>query len=177
MASLVCHPDAVRWWINLNQLARSPWDQFGSFSFRSNSMNFSNWQMWLSQLIWMSASFPFVTWLFATALLILAGQIVWQGRRGLTVGKWLCGIRVLRPTLRPCGIPKSLLREILLVPESLFLMTYVPAIVAMLITRHCRRFGDCFADTIVIRQSRIAAKMPAGGKADFPLKPAITATG
>jgi uncharacterized RDD family membrane protein YckC len=54
--------------------------------------------------------------------LMMAVQILWQARTGRTIGKWICGIEVLRTTLRPCGLTRSLLREILLVVDAVFFL-------------------------------------------------------
>ena len=52
--------------------------------------------------------------------------VVMQARWGCSLGKWICGLRVVRTTLRPCGFVRSLLREVLLGVDTLFLLTGFP---------------------------------------------------
>ena len=76
--------------------------------------------------------------------------IVAQSRWGVTPGKWLCRLRVVRTTLRPCGFARSLLREFLMIADAPLLLTILPAILAMVTTDHRQRIGDLFADTVVV---------------------------
>lgn len=85
--------------------------------------------------------------LLAMALLYIAVQ----GRFSVTPGKWLCGLRTVQSSLRPCGFSKSLLREILLFVENLLLICWTPAILLIAFTELRQRLGDLIADTIVVR--------------------------
>ena len=92
------------------------------------------------------------------ALIVLASllamaflSIAVQGRFSVTPGKWLCGLRTVQSSLRPCGFSKSLLREILLFVENLLLICWTPAILLIAFTELRQRLGDLLADTIVVR--------------------------
>jgi uncharacterized RDD family membrane protein YckC len=93
---------------------------------------------------------PAVIWIGPAWLAL----IVSAGICGYTPGKWLCGIRVLRTTLRPCGVLRSLLRELLLwidVPQG---VTAIPAVICLIATQNRQRIGDLAADTIVTMRPR-----------------------
>lgn len=88
---------------------------------------------------------------FLAFLVMYFLYIAMQGWYGLTPGKWVCRLRVVQTSLRPCGFAKSLLREVLLAMESLYLFAWTPAILLVAFSRLRQRFGDLLADTIVIR--------------------------
>lgn len=149
LISIVLHPEASQWWI----MVCSPVQN----NFSSGVIPWTDWAR--RQLtIWNAIreqffSFPFVWWILVLALLATFIQIIWQARSGKTIGKWICGIEVVRTTFRPCGFTRSLLREILLVVDSLFLLCWVPGVTAMLSTSLHQRLGDYFSDTIVVRSN------------------------
>jgi uncharacterized RDD family membrane protein YckC len=103
-----------------------------------------------------------MVWLFVT--LILTGMLYLfvnsflQGWWGITLGKWICGIRTVRTTLRPCGFFRALLRELLIVADTLFGMTLLPVTLAIAFSSFRQRLGDMVADTIVIRKPVLIAK-------------------
>lgn len=150
LISVALHPDAAIWWIKTVHSLNSARVEFARISIRNWLLNFQNPAQKGSEFVWTLFSMPFVWWLFVPAILILVGQIIWQGQSGLTIGKWLCGIKVVRTTLRPCGLSRSLLREILLVVDSLCLLSWIPGVLTILMTARCQRSGDFCADTIVI---------------------------
>lgn len=90
--------------------------------------------------------------LLLSVLLILIINSWLQGRWGVTLGKWLCGIRTVRSTLRPCGFARAMLRELLLLADTLFVLSYIPATLLIAFTNCRQRIGDMVADTIVIRK-------------------------
>ena len=103
----------------------------------------------LLQLIWV---------IFGSLLIqlfILVVTSLFQGYWGVTLGKWICGIRTVRTTLRPCGFLRSLLREILILVDTIFTWTWVPAVLCIAFTSCQQRLGDLAADTIVIRKPKI----------------------
>ena len=95
-----------------------------------------NGNLVIQSLIWAAVVFFFL--------------IVAQSSWGVTPGKRLCRLRVVRTTLRPCGFARSLLRELLMIADAPFLLTILPAILAMVSTDHRQRIGDLFADTVVV---------------------------
>ena len=100
---------------------------------------------------------------FVAASFLLAAI---QGRWGITPGKWLCGLRVVRTTLIPCGFAKSLYRELLLPLDNLYFLCPVPGIARIAFSEKRQRFGDFAADTIVVYAANQSRKN-AEGKADL----------
>ena len=84
------------------------------------------------------------------SILLFIGMILTQSRWGVTPGKWLLGLRTWRTTLRPCGVARSLLRELLMVFDAPLMLTPLPGITSMLATDCRQRLGDLAADTLVI---------------------------
>ena len=106
----------------------------------------------LPDVLTSSALFVVMTWM--------------QSRWGVTPGKWLCSIRTIRTTLRPCGFARSLLRELMMTVDAPLLLTPIPAIASMLVT-HCRqRLGDLAADTLVIDVRRSRPRNPTTKETD-----------
>ena len=83
------------------------------------------------------------------AVYVLSLLIV-QGRTGLTPGKWLCGLRTLRTTLKPCGFARSLARELVLCVDACHFLCWAPGIVTIALTDCRQRLGDLVADTLVV---------------------------
>ncbi len=77
-------------------------------------------------------------------------MVRYEGCYGVTPGKWLCGIRTMRTTLRPCGFARALLRELLMWFDTPLLLTILPGMMCMLSTEQRQRIGDLVADTIVV---------------------------
>ena len=73
-----------------------------------------------------------------------------EGFWGFTPGKWLCGIRTRRTTLRPCGMLRAFARELLVFADSVFFLTWLPGVLLIAFTPHRQRLGDLTADTVVI---------------------------
>ena len=84
------------------------------------------------------------------SIVLFIVMILIQSRWGFTPGKWLLGLRMLRTTLRPCGVARSLLRELLMAVDAPMLLTPLPGITSMLSTDCRQRLGDLAADTLVI---------------------------
>lgn len=154
LAAVVWHPDFSAWWASL------PTDIFSFLLTPNPQATWSDYarllqSIFLQPIYWsrLSAFFtpPVNLWLIVAGFAILLSQATWQGITGQTIGKWLCGIRVLRVTLRPCGFARSLLRELLLVVDSVGLLSWVPGLLCMVGTSRGQRIGDYLADTVVVR--------------------------
>lgn len=106
---------------------------------------------------------PSITSLFLPS--IIWAVITWSvcvistGLWGTTPGKWLFSVRVVRSTLRPCGVLQALLRELLVWIDSPQLVWPMPGIVCQLMTEHRQRIGDLVAGTIVIQLSKPASPL------------------
>lgn len=85
---------------------------------------------------------------WAVGMFVLS--VLMEGRTGAFVGKKLCGLRVLRTTLRPCSVSRILLRELLLCVDTANLLSPIPAVFAILSNEQRQRIGDLVADTIVV---------------------------
>ena len=152
MFAIVCHQDFVGWCYELTTPVRLVLSHLCDERGDLNRLSFVEVRALFADWFTALATVRFQPWLFAIALLIGVAQLIWQARSGRTVGKWLCGLKVLRTTLRPCGFARSLLRELLLVLDSLCLLSWIPGVISILTTTHSQRIGDRLADTIVIRE-------------------------
>ena len=146
LASVILHPDVTGWWLEVKSL----WWQIVPSTSAPLKLPLEIADL-LGKLSWELTSVPSLPHFYLIAILILALQTIVQGRTGRTLGKWLLGIKVIRTTLRPCGIANSLLREILLVFDSVMLLSWIPGVVLILATRNAQRIGDLFAGTVVVR--------------------------
>lgn len=90
------------------------------------------------------------------ALFWLVGVSYFEGRWGVTPGKWLVGIRVVRTTLRPCGFLRAAVRELMLLIDGILCFGWLPGVFCITLTTCRQRMGDMLADTIVIRKPSAA---------------------
>jgi uncharacterized RDD family membrane protein YckC len=75
---------------------------------------------------------------------------------GRTPGKRAIGLRVVMADGRPVGLRASSVRNVLRLVEGLPL-SYVPAIVSILVTPSNQRLGDLAAGTVVVHEARAGA--------------------
>ena len=94
-------------------------------------------------------------WLAVVVLSLLVVQAYW----GLTPGKWCCGLRTLRTTLKPCGFARSLVREVVLSVDACHFLCWTPGILSIACTDCRQRLGDLVADTIVVESRSLASRM------------------
>ncbi len=80
---------------------------------------------------------------------------------GRTPGKRWTGLRVLRDDGRPVDLLSSAIRNVVRLVDGLPL-SYLPAMVSILVTKHNQRLGDLAASTIVIREPRKGEAAGAG---------------
>ncbi len=73
-----------------------------------------------------------------------------EGLFGQTLGKKLCGIRVLKADFTPCTLSAGFLRNLMRVVDAFFY--YLAAAVAMAATLKWQRIGDIVAETVVVRK-------------------------
>jgi uncharacterized RDD family membrane protein YckC len=76
-----------------------------------------------------------------------------EGAYGRTPGKWATGIRVLGADLKPCGIGRALLRNLLKVADGFF--NFMVGIMLVALTQNWQRVGDMAARTVVVRAEPI----------------------
>lgn len=74
-------------------------------------------------------------------------------RGGRTLGKSIGGLRVVRSSGGPVDLVASMIRNVMRLVDGIVL-SYVPTIVSIAVTRRNQRPGDLAADTIVIRERR-----------------------
>lgn len=89
-------------------------------------------------------------------ILVISAIVIWLGLRiipqavaGVTPGKKVTGIRVVRPDGQPLGFGTSLVRELLLLVDSLFF--YLVGLITALASKNNQRVGDHVANTFVVR--------------------------
>jgi uncharacterized RDD family membrane protein YckC len=75
-----------------------------------------------------------------------------EGRRGVTPGKWLTGIRVVGADLEPCGFGRALVRNLLKVVDGFF--NFLVGLLLVAFTPDWQRLGDLAARTVVVRTGR-----------------------
>ncbi|MGN4158925.1 RDD family protein [Streptomyces sp. NEAU-PBA10] len=78
---------------------------------------------------------------------------------GRSLGKWACGLRVVRGDGGPVRFRHALVRGAMAVVEIL-LTVGVVACVASLVSERGRRVGDVFAGTLVVRERIPVARVP-----------------
>ena len=94
--------------------------------------------------------------LFAMVLFDILFEVRSAGR---TPGKRALGRRVVLADGRPVGLRASAVRNLLRLIEGLPL-SYVPAIVSILVTRSNQRLGDLAAGTVVVHEATAGAPTP-----------------
>lgn len=100
--------------------------------------------------------------LVCLAVLAVRGAfLVMEARYGVTPGKWCCGLRTLRTTLKPCGLARSLAREIAFFLDCCNLLCWTPGIYTIALSDRRQRLGDFVADTIVVRAKSLQPRDPA----------------
>ena len=85
-----------------------------------------------------------------TVIALSCLKFYFEGRQGITPGKWLLGIRTVGSTLRPCGFARAMFRDLLYWVEIPLFVTPLPAALRIIFTADRQRIGDRLADTIVI---------------------------
>ena len=91
---------------------------------------------------------------------------------GRTPGKRAGGLRVVMEGGEPVGLRASSVRNLLRLIEGLTTF-YVPAIVAILVTRRNQRLGDLAAGTLVIREPKPARRSRRARGRDQPAPPSV----
>lgn len=100
--------------------------------------------------------FAFILPIFAALILFFVGSFLYhsllEGLCGQTLGKKLCGIRVLKADFSPCGLSAAFLRNLLRLADGFFY--YLVAVVALAANLKWQRIGDQAAETVVVRMER-----------------------
>jgi uncharacterized RDD family membrane protein YckC len=89
---------------------------------------------------------------------------------GRTPGKRWTGLRVLRDDGRPIDLLSSVIRNVARLVDGLPL-SYLPAMISIIVTKHNQRLGDLAASTIVVREPRKGEAAKAGFAAYVPRAP------
>jgi uncharacterized RDD family membrane protein YckC len=87
------------------------------------------------------------------AILVSLGclNVYAEGRFGITPGKWLMKIRTRNPKLRPCGLARAILRNVVRAVDFPLGLTPIPAAISLMFSETRQRLGDRIADTIVVQ--------------------------
>ncbi len=106
--------------------------------------------------------------LWVAALFVAGGlKVLFEGRVGVTPGKWLLGIRTVSSTLRPCGVSKAIVRSVFYCFDLPFLLTPLPAVLSLMLSEHRQTLGDRAAQTLVIRAGSVC-RMGTPARPDLP---------
>lgn len=100
-------------------------------------------------------------------LFLVANLVVLQGLAGASIGKFVTGLRVVRPDGGPCGIGKALVRWLVMFVDAFPYFVPLVGFVLVLSTQGNRRLGDMAADTYVVRTTAAGRPIvvpPAGGQ-------------
>ena len=100
--------------------------------------------------------FRFLCTMFAAAAFFFLGGYLYhsllEGLFGQTLGKKLCGIRVLKADFTPCGLSGGFLRNLLRIVDAFFY--YLVAVISLAGTFKWQRLGDLVAETVVVRDKK-----------------------
>ena len=102
-------------------------------------------------------------WVCCLAIALLTAQSRW----GITPGKWLCGLKTIRTTLRPIGFARSLAREFVFFVDCGNFLCWTPGILSIALTPCRQRLGDLVADTIVIESRTLVSDRTASEPDQF----------
>ena len=132
---------------------------------RYTGIQLNNWQANYDLLIrnnrpYLAIAYAALQWSILGSLAVWFVFVAVEGAYGVTPGKWLCGLRTMRTTLRPCGFARAILRDVLLCIDIPFLLTPIPAVLSCARTPHRQRLGDRMADTVVVEARSIRAPLP-----------------
>jgi uncharacterized RDD family membrane protein YckC len=96
---------------------------------------------------------PVVLMVIATLAFYFLGGFLYQslleGLFGATLGKRICGIRVLKHDFTPCTVTAGFLRNLMRIVDAFFY--YLVGTVSLAATLKWQRFGDVVAETVVVR--------------------------
>ncbi len=97
-----------------------------------------------------------ILFVFGTAFFIIVGGFLYhsmlEGLLGRTLGKKICGIRVLKADFTACGLGAGFLRNLMRIVDGFFY--YLAGVVALAATLKWQRLGDLVAETIVVRERK-----------------------
>jgi uncharacterized RDD family membrane protein YckC len=93
------------------------------------------------------------------AVLVVYNVVFEVAGGGRTLGHRAAGLRVVTDSGAPVGLRASLIRNVIRIVELGFFF-YLPAVVAVLVTRNNQRLGDLAAGTLVIREAHAPAYEP-----------------
>ncbi len=100
--------------------------------------------------------FMFVLVMFAVFAFFFVGGFLYysllEGLYGQTLGKKICGIRVLKADFSPCGLSAGFLRNIVGIVDAFFY--HLVAVVTLAATAKWQRLGDLAAGTVVVKERR-----------------------
>jgi uncharacterized RDD family membrane protein YckC len=98
--------------------------------------------------------------------------VVWQGLKGVTVGKALTGIRLVRNDGSAPGMWKSFVRQFLWIVDSFpYLIPYLTGFITAMVSKNNRRVGDMVAGTLVVKKA-FAGAAASPGESSSPPPPA-----
>ncbi|NLP42547.1 MAG: RDD family protein [Veillonellaceae bacterium] len=88
--------------------------------------------------------------LLLSTLLGLAYYVLFEGKKGATLGKMAVGLKVVKLDGSPCDVRAAVLRTVLRVIDALP-AAYIIGVISVWVTELNQRIGDKVAGTIVVR--------------------------
>jgi hypothetical protein len=130
------------------------------FSYETAIHDMVQKRMMLTNVYWLSPQFveplrKLVRVGLGVATLLWFIKLAVESRNGFTPGKWLLGIQTVRSNLRPIGLARAVVRDVMFFVDVPLLLTSIPAEISILLSNTSQRLGDRVADTIVIRAKSI----------------------
>jgi len=112
--------------------------------------------------------FRFFIMIFGAVMFYFIGGFLYhsllEGMIGMTLGKRLCNITVLKADFTPCGLGAGFLRNLLRIVDGFFY--YLVATVSLAGTLKWQRLGDLAAETVVVRRKTNAETPARNGHVD-----------
>jgi hypothetical protein len=101
--------------------------------------------------------------------------VVLTGLTGASIGKFVSGVRVVRPDGRVCGIGRAILRWLLWIVDAFPYFAPLVGFITALSSQGNRRVGDMAAGTYVVRSSAVGQPVAVGSGGYQPGAAAPTA--
>jgi len=90
------------------------------------------------------------------SLIVFAYYILMEGLIGATLGKMVCGLRVVTKDGINCGIGKSVIRNLLRIIDAMF--GYLIGAICVWVSTDNQRLGDMVAGTLVVKKGDIVMR-------------------
>lgn len=153
VGAIVSHPDFIGWWIVVCIQCDLLFDSFlgiiGSWRPEDLAQLHGAWVSVIASLL----NAPVENRMATAAVCIASCQLVMMAKYGQTLGKKICGVKVVRACLLRCALWRILVREAMLLIGTVGFAVWWPGLLVMFVSSKSQRVGDIAVDTIVISNS------------------------